>query len=173
VDSYILDFIEVIRIHTSPDPSDFLLSIRRYLPRFLFAVGLRVAFNIDWRDVVTDALDLNKRPQPATMSGLFANKYLRNLLYAYCVWKLFREPWDADYEKGTNDILTLLDKYATLKTALTRGELEVLFTALSSLLPSYSLDIRKRAWYMIDTAQDAYHLRFLNFNEPMYRKTQG
>lgn len=173
IDSYIIDFIELIKVSNDTDPNKFLMSMKRYMPRFLFIIGLRVAFGLDWKDIVTDALYLKQKPEPTTVHGLFCNHYLRNLLFAYCIWKQYRETFDEEYELGKNDLLTLLNSYSTLKTSLGRDELEALFYYLQKALPSYSLDARRRAWYMIDTAQDAFHLQFLQFNDPMFKKTQG
>lgn len=173
IDSYIIDFIELIKASKDDDPNKFLMSMKRYMPRFLFIVGLRTAFGLDWKDLVTEALYLKQKPEPNTLHGLFCNHYLRNLLFAYCIWKQYREPFDEEYEQGKNDLLTLLDSYSKLKTALGRDELEALFFCLQKSLPSYNLNVRRRARYMIDTAQDAFHLQFLQFNDPMFKKTQG
>jgi len=173
VDNYVIDFIKFIRSDPKDDPVRFLLSMRRYFPRFLFAIGINVAFGLDWKTVVTDCLDLSQKPNPGTYHGVLCHRYLRNLLYAYIIWKTYREPHDPDYKLGENDLLTLFDKYTKLKTCLGRETLQSLYTYLSESLPSWNVGVRQKAAWAIDSAQDGYAMVNRQFTDWKYKQVQG
>jgi hypothetical protein len=173
VDAYVIDFIRFIRSDKKPDPVRFLLSMRVYFPRFLLAVGLQTSFGVDWRTLVTEVLSLENKPQLKSYHSLFGNKYLRTLVHAYIVWKNYRDTHDPDYEEGTNDLLTLLDKYSKLKTNDGRESTQALFEALQSNLPSWSVDARKKAAWAIDSAQDGYEMINRQFSDWKYKQVQG
>lgn len=164
-DAYIIDFIELIRSDRQGDPEKFLLNMRFYFPRFQFVVGLQVAFGIDWRELVTNTLKLKIKPQPKTYGSLFANKYLRNLLYAYIIWKNYRGADEDGYELGVNDVNTLLDEYSTRAYTISREVLQLLFVSLQESLPSFSYTTRRQASYAIDNAIDGWQNLAYNFKE--------
>lgn len=156
VDCYIIDFIELIRSDRQGDPEKFLLNMRFYMPRFLFVVGLQVAFGLDWRELVTTTLNLRAKPQPKTYGSLFVNKYLRTLLYAYICWKNYYQAGDDGYVLGVNDTNALLDEYAKRAYTVSREVLQLLFVRLQEELPSYSRNIRRQSSYAIDNSIDGW-----------------
>lgn len=158
VDAYTVDFIELIKSDRQGNASVFLLNMRWYMPRFLFVVGLQVSFGIDWKETVTNVLELKKKPQPTTYGSLFVNRYLRSFLYAYIVFKNYKQPGDEGYELGTNDINTLLDYNAKFAYAISRDVLVRLTTHLQEQLPAYSYEVRRKACYCIDNALDGYYI---------------
>lgn len=173
VDAYILDFIALVRSDKQGNPMKFLLNMRMYMPRFLFVVGLRVAFAVDWRQLVFDVLKLRSKPQSKTYHSVFCNPFLRKLLHAYVIWKQFRESHDPDYQAGVNDIKTLVDKYSALSTNKDRGTTEMLLDALLNQLPSWSVATRTKAAWAIDTAQDGYAMVNRQFSDFRYKQVQG
>lgn len=168
LDEYFISFIELVRSDRQGDPEKFLLNMRWYFPRFLFIVGLKVSFGIDWKELVVETLDLKKKPEPKTYGSLFLNKYLRSLLYSFIVYKNYREAGDDDYVYGKNDINTLLDFYALKKYAVSREVLQLLLVHLQLLLPSYTYSIRKQSGYAIDNALDGYS----QINSPWYENSK-
>lgn len=164
-DAYIIDFIELIRSDRQGDAEKFLLNMRFYFPRFQFVVGLQAAFGLDWRELVTNTLELRNKPQPKTYGSLFVNKYLRSLMYAYIVWKHYLSPDEAGYEAGVNDINTLLDEYAKRAYAISREVLQRLFVRLQESLPSYAYNVRRQASYAIDNGIDGWQNIQYNYNE--------
>lgn len=173
VDAYVIDFIKIIRSCTDDNPVKFLLSMRAYMVRFMFIVGLRVAFGVDWRELVYQVLELKNKPQNRSYHSLFTNLYIRTLLHAYICWKNYREPHDPDYESGTNDILTLLENYSKLKKNLGYESTLKLFEALQSGLPSWSVDSRRKAAWAIDSAQDGFSMINRQFTDWKYKQVQG
>lgn len=164
-DAYIVDFIELMRSDKQGDAEKFLLNMRFYMPRFQFVVGLQVAFGLDWRELVTNTLELKQKPQPKTYGSLFVNKYLRSLLYAYIVWKTYVQPGEEGFEAGVNDVNSLLDKYSQRAYAISREVLQRLFVRLQESLPSYSYNVRRQASYAIDNALDGWENLTYNYNE--------
>lgn len=156
-DAYTMDFIEMVRADSSGDPEKFLLNMKKYMYRFQLIVGLQVSFGINWRDFVVKTLELSYKPQTKTFSSLLTNKYVRNLVYAWIVWKNYKQPGEDGYELGTNDCNTLLDKYSSLYHSLPREKLQLLFVGLQETLPSYSYSIRRQAAYAIDNALDGWY----------------
>lgn len=173
VDNYVIDFITFIRSDKKDDPVRFLLSMRRYMPRFMFFVGLQVAFGIDWRTLVYDLLELQNKPQCKSYHSVFTNRYGRSLLHAYIIWKQYREPHDEDYEAGVNDVLTLLDKFANMKTNIGRESLQLLFEGLQANLPSWNAGVRAKAAWAIDSAQDGLTIINRQFTDFKYKQVQG
>lgn len=165
VDAYIVDFIELIRSDRQGDPEKFLLNMRFYFPRFQFVIGLQVAFGIDWREFVTNTLELKTKPQPKTYGSLFVNKYLRSLLYAYIIWKNYKQSDEDGFILGTNDVNALLDEYSQRAYAISREVLQRLFVRLQESLPSYSYTIRRQASYAVDNAIDGWQNITYNYNE--------
>ena len=165
VDVYVIDFIELMRSDRQGDAEKFLFNMRFYMPRFQFVVGLQAAFGMDWRSVVCAALEKSNKPQPKTYGALFVNKYLRNLLYAYCVYKEYRQAGDDDYEAGVNDVSTVLDKYSQRAYTISREVLQRLFVYLQENLPSYALNVRRQAAYAIDNAIDGWENITYDFNQ--------
>ena len=173
VDNYVVDFVSFIRNDTVNDPIKFLLSMRAYMVRYLFLKGLAVAFGLDWRTLVVDALELKSTPNPNNYHSLCTNLYVRNLLRVYVVWKNYRETYDEGYEAGVNDANTLLDKAAAYKTALSRDKLVSLFEVLKENLPSWNYSARRKAAYCIDTSSDAWSMVNKQFTDYRYKLTQG
>jgi hypothetical protein len=165
VDSYVIDFIELIRSDRQGDAEKFLLNMRFYMPRFLFIVGLQVSFGIDWRTAVCKALEKPNKPQPKTYGALFVNPYLRSLLYAYVIYKQYKQAGDEDYEAGVNDTSTLLDLYSKKAYAISREVLQRLFVYLQESLPAYSAVVRRQASYAIDNAIDGWDNITYDFQE--------
>lgn len=173
VDEYVLDFIEFIRQDKRPDPVRFLLSMKMYLPRYMFVKGLSVAFGVDWRKLVGDALNLNRLPKVENYHSLCTNIYVRNLLRAYVVYKNYRDPHDDDYREGENDVTTLLKKTYEYKTALEPEQMVALFQALQESLPSWSYTIRRKAAWAIDTSQDGWSILNRQFTPFKNQQVQG
>lgn len=173
VDNYVLDFISFIRNDTKDDPIKFLLSMRAYMLRYMFLKGLQVAFGIDWKPLVTDALELKRAPLLKNYHSLCTNKYVRNLLRVYVIWKNYRDVHDEGYIAGVNDTNSLLDKASVYKTSLVREQLVSLLEALKENLPSWNYSVRKRAAYAIDTSCDGWEIINRQFTEFRYKQTQG
>jgi len=173
VDNYIIDFISFIRNDSVGDPVKFLLSMKAYMLRFMFAKGLQVAFGLDWRKLILESLDLRSAPNPKSYHSLFTNIYIRNLLRVYVIWKNYRDIHEEEYEAGVNDINTLLDKAASHKTSLSREQLVALFETLKENLPSWRYATRKQAAYAIDTCQDGWAIVNRQFSDFRYKQTQG
>lgn len=173
VDEYVIDFIKFIKSDSVGDPVKFLLSMKAYMLRFMFLRGLQVSFGIDWRQMVTEALELKKAPTSSSFHTIFTNTYVRNLLRVYVVWKNYREQHDPDYEAGVNDLNTLLDNAAKFKTSLEREKLVFLFEYLQANLPSWSYTVRRKASWAIDTAQDGYAMINRQFTDYKYKQVQG
>jgi hypothetical protein len=166
VDEYVIDFIDFIRQDKRPDPVRFLLSMRMYLPRYLFVKGLKVAFGLDWKVLVADALDLQKLPKCTTYHGLCSNLYVRNLLRAYVVYKFFREPHEEGYKKGENDIVTLTKTACSHKTSFELERMQALVDILLTSLPSWCYNVRRQAAYAIDTSQDGFSIIARSVSDP-------
>lgn len=173
VDHYVVDFVTFIRNDTKADPIKFLLSMRAYMVRYLFLKGLDVAFGLDWRTLVVDALELNSAPNPNNYHSLCTNKYVRNLLRVYVVWKNYRDTYDEGYLEGTNDSNTLLDKAAAYKTSLSREKLVSMLEVMKENLPSWNYGTRRKAAYAIDTSSDAWDMLNKQFTEYRYKQVQG
>jgi len=173
VDNYVLDFIGFIRSDKTDDPIKFLLSMRAYMLRYMFLKGLQVAFGIDWKALVTDALELRRTPMSRNYHSLCTNVYVRNLLRVYVIWKNYRETYEEDYVAGVNDTNTLLDKAAEFKTSLDREQLVSLLEALKENLPSWNYSVRKRAAYAIDTCCDGWEIINRQFTDFRYKQVQG
>lgn len=170
VDTYVIDFVNFIKSDTKEDPIRFLLSMRVYMPRYLFLRGLQIAFSIDWRSLVTDALELKIAPRSKSYHSLCTNKYVRNLLRVYVVWKNYRDVHDEGYELGVNDVNTLLDKAAAHKTSLDRVSLVALLESLKESLPSWGYSVRRKAAYAIDTSADGWAIINRQPSEWRYRQ---
>ena len=164
-DAYIVDFIELIRSDRQGDAEKFLLNMRFYFARFQFVVGLQVAFGLDWRDLVTNTLKLKVKPQPKTYGSLLANRYVRNLLYAYICWKNYFGADEDGYRLGVNDANTLLDDYSKRAYTISREVLQLLFVSLQENLPSYSHTTRRQAAYAVDNAIDGWQNLQYNYKE--------
>lgn len=173
VDEYVIDFIDFIRNDRVGDPVKFLLSMKRYLPRYLFIKGLQVAFGLDWRRLVADALDLKKLPKATNYHSMCTNTYVRNLLRAYVVYKNYKEPHDEGFEAGVNDVNSLLRDTYGFKTALSEEKMIALFQALCGHLPNWSYNIRRKASWAIDTSQDARDIIERQFSEYKSKQVQG
>jgi hypothetical protein len=154
VDQYIIDFIKLVQSDRQNDPEKFLYNMTHYWRRFQLMVGLQVAFGIDWRALVVDCLELKKPLQFSTYHSILSNPYARSLLHAYIIYRKFREPVDEDYELGVNDLATLMDKYGKSKAGVGNYKLQLLFNALLESLPSWNCDIRQKAGWAIDGAED-------------------
>jgi len=164
-----LDFIDFIRMDKKPDAEKFLLNLRNYMPRYLFAKGLQVAFNVDWKEIVFDGLELNKLPKSKTYHSMFTNRYLRDLLQCYIVFKKFRDVYDEDYKLGENDLPTLLAQHQQ-KSSLSEGQFQALFNTLLKSLPSWNLSTRKKAAMAIDNFLDGYYIINLPLNSYLEAK---
>jgi len=173
VDNYVLDFISFIRNDSKADPIRFLLSMRAYMVRYLFIKGLNVAFGIDWKQLVVDALELKRTPMSTSYHSLCTNIYVRNLLRVYVVWKNYREVHEEDYCEGVNDVNSLLDKAAAHKTSLDREKLVSLLEHLRENLPSWNYSTRRRASYAIDTSADGWDITNRQMTDYRYKLTQG
>jgi hypothetical protein len=173
VDEYVIDFIEFIRKDTKGDPVKFLLSMKRYMPRYLFIKGLSVSFGVDWRRLVADALDLKKLPKATNYHSICTNLYVRNLLRAYVVYKNYKETHDEGYEQGVNDVETLLKQTYAFKTALPPEKMVALFQALCSYLPNWSYAVRRKVAWAIDTSQDGRAIIERQFTDYRSRQIQG
>lgn len=173
IDLYVIDFIEFIRGDKKNDPTRFLLSMRRYMPRYLLLKGLQHSFGIDWRTLITEALELKSAPTAVNYHTILTNIYVRNLVRVYVVWKNYLDQHEDGYELGTNDVNTLLDKAALFKTALTREKLVALFESLQANLPSWSYSVRRRAAWAIDTSFDGMQIIERQMTPFKYKNTCG
>jgi hypothetical protein len=170
-DAYVLPFIELMRSDMQGDSEKFLLNMRWYMPRFLFIVGLKEAFGIDWREFTFKHLRLKKKCQKKTYGSLLASNYpLRTLLYAYIVYKNYKQPGEVGYEKGVNDTTTLLEKESKHSYCHSYEHLLILFVALQETLPSSSYQIRRDSCYAIDKAINASEVFSRSYHENMISK---
>lgn len=140
------DFVEYIRSDKTNDPWKFLLSMRRYLPRFITVKAL-ARVGLDWRKLSVELMGAYKTPKPATYHTLFTNIYVRSLVKAMVVFRLYRTTGDADYQPGVNDIITLVEKEAKSKKCISAAHLLNLVERLQETLPSWSVSARARACY--------------------------
>jgi hypothetical protein len=163
VDETVVDWCTYIRMDKKPEPERFLLNWCHYMNKYLFAKGLQVAFNIDWRIIVFDALDLQKMPKPKTYNSLFSNKYLKELIKCFVVYKRFREKQDEDYEEGKNDLLTLYNQQKD-KSILKPEQFDNLYDTLVKSLPSWNTSVRKKASFAIEHFLDGYYLINVSLN---------
>jgi hypothetical protein len=163
VDETVVDWCTYIRMDKKPEPERFLLNWCHYMNRYLFAKGLQVAFNIDWRIVVFDALALKKLPKPKTYNSLFTNQYLKELIKCFIIYKRFREKQDEDYEEGKNDLLSLYNQQKD-KSILKPEQFDALYDTLVKSLPSWNTDVRKKASFAIEHCLDGYYIINVPFN---------
>lgn len=158
VDHYVVDYISFIKNDSKSDPVKFLLNMKAYLYRYLLIRGLYVSFGLDWRELVAKALELKTLPSSATYHYLLTNRYVRNLLFAYVVWKFYYDSHEEGYEAGVNDVVTLLTKQAQYKKCISYEALVAIFDQLQSSLPSYNKSVRNRAAWAIDRALDGWYI---------------
>lgn len=159
VDIFVVDFVSYIRSDTkTKDPLKFLMSMNRYLPRYLCVSGLKYSFGLDWRELVESTLDLNRSLSYSSYHSLFTNLYIRSLMMTFVAWKNFRYSHEDGYEYGVNDIDTLLDKAAAYKKSIKRDRIELLFERLIKELPSWNVDVRRKVGWCIDTMQDGWYV---------------
>ena len=159
VDIFVVDFVNYIRSDTKTrDPLKFLMSINRYLPRYLCVSGLNYAFGIDWKTLVVETLDLNRSLEYSSYHSLFTNLYIRSLMMTFVAWKNFRYSHEEGYEYGVNDIDTLLTKAASYKKSLSRDKIEKLFDRLLKVLPSWNVQTRRKVGWSVDTMQDGWYI---------------
>ncbi len=164
VDYYIIDFIKLIKL-SNLDAERFLLNMAFYLYRFLFAEGIRVSFGYNYLDIVEAALPGEKRPEPRSFHYTLNNQWLRTATAAYSVFKHFRQTHDEGFEKGINDLDTMLATH-NYKHALGIDAVEKVFYKLMEKLPSASLPQRKKACFAIDNCQDGWYI----INSDWYEK---
>jgi hypothetical protein len=163
VDETVVDWCTYIRMDKKPNPERFLLNWCHYMNKYLFAKGLQVAFNVDWRIIVFDALTLKKLPKPQTYNSLFTNPYLKELIGCFVIYKRFREKHDEEYEEGKNDLLSLYNKQKA-KSKLKPEQFDALYDTLVKSLPSWNTAVRKKASFAIEHCLDGYYLINVSLN---------
>jgi hypothetical protein len=166
VDEAIVDWVEFIRMDKTPNAEKFLLNFRNYMPRYLLIKGLKIAFNVDWREVVFNALTLKQLPKPRTYHSLLTNQYLREIMKSYIVYKKFRECNDEDYKEGVNDLVTIFNEQLA-KSTLKPDQFTSLYDTLVASLPSWNTSVRKKAAFAIDNFLDGYYIINVSFNTNM------
>lgn len=142
------DFIDFIRNDRVGNPWKFILSMRRYVPRYLIMRGLQ-DFGIDWRDLAFDHMGAKYKPQPKSYHTLFTNLYLRTIVKALGVFAAVREPHDADYECGVNDVASLIKKESNSTKCKSPEILERTYLFLRESLPSWSPQVRGQVTYYL------------------------
>jgi hypothetical protein len=142
------DIIDFIRNDKTNDPWRFILSMRRYLPRYIILRGLST-FGINWREVATEVMGARQEPQPKTYHSLLTNLYVRTLIKALGVFVAVRDENEQEYEYGVNDVATLLARESNSTKCKSKEALENTYFYLREALPSWNCQTRGRvAFYL-------------------------
>jgi hypothetical protein len=149
-----IDFVDFIRKDKSPDPWKFLHSIKRYYPRYAIIKSLR-SFGIDWREIAYELMGSSCKPVPTSYHSVFTNLYVRSLVKAVVIYKMYRSPGDEDYEEGVNDMQTLLKNTAASPKCVSEFYLEQTVNELLRVLPNWNTSIRGKVSYMLCYLQPA------------------
>lgn len=152
-----LDYIDFIRADKVGDPWKFLMSMRRYFPRYSIIKGL-ASFGLDWREFAYSHLGARCKPTSRSHHTIFTNVYVRTLVKAVVVFKQYRGPEHDDYQPGVNDMHSLLLTHSNSTKCLPYDRLEVAVNELLSLLPTWSPSIRARVNYMLSYMQPAHYI---------------
>lgn len=152
-----IDFVDYIRIDKGSDPWRFLLSMRRYLPRYMLMRSL-LSVGIDWREVAYEMLGAKSKPSYSSYHSLFTNNYIRTMIKATTVFKKMRTSEDPDYQPGVNDKHSLLLQQSLSKKCLSYEKLETVVDLYLVALPSWNTSIRAKVCYYISFLQPLHEL---------------
>jgi hypothetical protein len=152
------DFVDYIRMDKGNSPWRFLLSMKRYLPRY-FVMRSLAAVGIHWRDVAYDLMGARNKPAYTSYHSLFTNLHVRTLVKATSVFKHMRHTGDPDYQAGVNDKHSLLLKESSSTKCHKYEYLENVVDLYISCLPSWNPAIRAKVCYCISFLQPL-HLLF-------------
>jgi len=142
------DIIDFIRNDRTGDPWKFILSMRRYLPRYLIIRGLQ-SFGIDWKKLAMETMGATREPQPRTYHSLLTNLYVRTLIKALGVFVAVRDTNEEEYEFGVNDVATLLEKESQSSKCKSKETLEETYFYLREALPSWNAQTRGQVAYYL------------------------
>ncbi len=166
------DFVEYIRADKVGDPWKFILSMRRYLPRYIVLKALaRVGF--DWRKVACERMGAKVMSRSSSYHSLFTNLYVRSIVKAMVVFRLYRTPGDPDYLPGTNDLPSLVAKESASKKCVAFDKLLPVVELLQETLPSWSASARARACFYCSYLMPLHYLTEKQMLPSLERKVLG
>jgi hypothetical protein len=166
------DFVEYIRADRVGDPWKFLLSMRRYLPRYLAIKSLQKV-GIDWRTVAVEQMGAKVKPRLSSYHSLFTNVYVRSILKALVVFRQYRTPGDEDYSLGTNDVASLVAKESASNKCVAFEKLLPVVELLQTTLPSWSVSARGRACFFCSYLLPLHYLTEKQMLPSLERKVLG
>lgn len=166
------DFVEYIRADRVGDPWKFLLSMRRYLPRYIAVKSLQRA-GIDWRLLATECMGAKVKPKISSFHSLFTNLYVRSILKALVVFRQYRTPGDEDYSLGTNDIASLVAKESSSNKCVSFDKLLPVVERLQESLPSWSVSARARTCFFCSYLMPLHYLTEKQMLPSLERKVLG
>lgn len=152
-----VDFIDYIRIDKGNDPWRFLLSMKRYLPRYCLIKSLKTV-GIDWRDVAYELLGAKHKPAYSSYHSLFTNTHVRTMIKAMVVFKQMRSTQDTDYLPGVNDKHSLLLRESASTKCHSYMRLETVVDLYLATLPSWNTSIRAKVAYYISFLRPLHEL---------------
>lgn len=166
------DFVEYIRADKKSDPWRFLLSMRRYMPRYITLKALaKVGF--DWRSVACERMGARTLSRSTTYHSLFTNLYVRSIIKAMVVFRNYRTPGDPDYELGTNDLPTLVKKESASNKCVSYERLLPVVELLQESLPSWSTSARARVCFYCSYLMPLHYLTEKQMLPSLERKVLG
>jgi hypothetical protein len=166
------DFVEYVRSDRTGDPWKFILSMRRYLPRYIVIKALaRVGFN--WREVACERMGAKVPSRSTSFHSLFTNLYVRSIVKAMVVFRLYRTPGDPDYLVGTNDVATLVAKESASNKCVSFDKLLATVELLQETLPSWSASARARACFYCSYLMPLHYLTEKQMLPSVERKVLG
>jgi len=166
------DFVEYIRSDKIGDPWKFLLSMRRYMPRYIAIKSLSKA-GIHWQDLAVECMGAKHKSQPTTYHSLFTNKYVRSTIKALVVFRQYRSIGDEDYSLGTNDLPALVRRESASPKCVGEPELTAVVERLQESLPSWSVSARSRACFFTSYLMPLHYLTEKQMLPSLERKVLG
>lgn len=166
------DFVEYIRSDTVGDPWKFLLSMRRYMPRYIAVKSLAKA-NIHWQDLAVECMGAKFKAKPTTYHSLFTNKYVRSTIKALVVFRQYRSVGDSDYEPGVNDLPTLVRRESASNKCVSEPHLLAAVERLQESLPSWSVSARGRTCFFTSYLMPLHYLTEKQMLPSLERKVLG
>lgn len=166
------DFVTYIRADKVGDPWKFILSMRRYLPRYITIKALGKA-GVDWRELAVECMGAKTKPRSVTYHSLFTNVYVRSLVKAIVVFRLYRSPGDPEYVVGTNDLDTLITQHAASNKCVAEPELYATIASLQSSLPAWNYRVRAHTCFFLSYLLPLYWLTEKQMLPSMERNVLG
>jgi hypothetical protein len=172
VQECIPDFVEYIRGDSVGDPWKFILSMRRYLPRYVVLKSL-AKVGIDWRKVAVERMGAKVASRSSTYHSLFTNLYVRSIVKAMVCFRLYRSVGDPDYLPGTNDLPSLVEKESASKKCVSADKLMQVVELLQETLPSWTPAVRARACFYVSYMLPLYFLKEKQMLPSVERRVLG